>query len=619
MALQKLQFKPGINKEITRYADGAGWEDCDKIRFRQGFPEKIGGWSRISTNTYIGVARSLHGWVALGSTVFLGVGTNEKLYIEKGGAYNDITPLRDTQSLTNPIATTSGSSIITVTDATGGYEVDDYVTLSGSAAVGGIDATDINKEHKILTTGATFFTVDTGSSASSTVAAGGGTVSAAYQISPGPAITSVLNGWGASTWGGSLFGVGGSGTERLREWSLTNFGEDLLAGIVGGSLYYWDATSGLSSRAVLVSSLGGASNVPTVQNGVLVSDISRFVFCFGANPLGSASQDPMLIRWSDQEDVTQWTPSSSTQAGSLTLSNGSKIITARQARQEILVWTDAALYSLQFVGYESGVWGAQLVGENISVAAKNATAYAGNTAYWMGKDKFYRYDGRVQPLRCDVQRHVFNNLNEDQFEQVFAGTIEEFDEVWWFYCSSGSTTIDRYVVYNYVQDIWYVGSLARTAWLETGLLDKPRAATYNNNLVSHEVGVDDLETATTTAISASITSGQFDIDGGDKFMFVWRVLPDITFSGSTNNTPVATLTFSPFSSSGSGPNNPLSEGGSSSGTVTRTASVPVEEFTEQINTRFRGRQASVKIESTAQGVIWQLGIPRIDSRPDGRR
>jgi hypothetical protein len=368
-----------------------------------------------------------------------------------------------------------------------------------------------------------------------------------------------------------------------------------------------------------VSALGGASNVPTVQNYVLVSDTSRFVFCFGANELGGSTQDPLLVRWSDQEDVTNWTPAATNQAGSIRFSHGSEIVTAIQSRQEVLVWTDAALYSMQYVGAGSGVWSSQLLGHNISISSQNAVAYANGVSFWMGLGKFYAYDGAVRPLPCAVKRHVFSDFNTDQYQQVHAGTNEEYNEVWWFYCSAGSTEIDRYVVYNYVQDIWYYGTMGRTAWLDSDLTTTPIAATYSSNLVYHESGVDDNETGTTQPIDAHITSTQFDIDSGDRLSFIWRVLPDMTFAGSTAASPAATMTLLPLANSGSGYNSPLSEGGVSNAAVTRTATLPIEQYTGQINTRVRGRQLAVKIESNALGVQWQLGVPRIDIRPDGRR
>jgi hypothetical protein len=383
-------------------------------------------------------------------------------------------------------------------------------------------------------------------------------------------------------------------------------------------------THSFSPRGIAVTALGGASSVPIIQNFILVSDTSRFVFCFGCNDYGTATQNPMLVRWSDQESVVNWNPAATNQAGSLLFSHGSEIITAMQARQEILVWTDSSLYSLQYVG-PPVVWGSQLVGDNISITSENATAYANGVAYWMGVDKFYKYDGRTQTLNCDLLQYVFNNINKLQYQQVFAGTNEGFNEIWWFYVSNDSldNTIDSYVVFNYSenqgQGCWYYGSLARTAWLDSGLRDYPMAATYSYNLVNHEQGVDNNETATTLPIESFITSSEFDLEDGDRFGFIWRVLPDVKFVGSTAANPQVTMYLKPMQNSGSGYNNPTSLGGSDNATVTRTATVPIEAFTGQVYIRVRGRQISMEYRSTTLGVQWQAGSPRIDIRQDGRR
>ena len=709
MPLKKVILKPGVNRENTRYASEGGWYECNNVRFRQGTPEKIGGWTRLNTTTFSGVARSLFNWITLGGQNLIGVGTNLKFYIENGGAYNDITPLRSTTSagdvtfsasnttLSAAITSTSATTIA-ITDATGfplagvilidsevisytgvtdntltgctrgaSYLVadvststtaathsngagvtcftilvadsghaalaGDYVTFSGAVALGGnITAPVLNLEYKVQTvedssaytilaqsfsdTALTFTNV---ASTSSDSGNGGGSVIGKYQLNVGETTSSDLSGWGAGGWGAGPFSTGETSQEVLRVWSQQNFGEDLLFGHRGSPLFLWDADTSLEVRAVAVSTLAGASDIPVVQNVMLVSDISRFVFCFGTNGVGSAVQDPMLIRWSDQEDVTNWTPLATTQAGSLRLSRGTEIVAASQARQEVLVWTDSSLYSLQFVGAGSGVWGAQLVGEQTSIASQNAVAYANGVAYWMGKDKFYKYDGRTQPLPCDLRKYVFTDFNEEQFAQVFSGANEAFHEVWWFYCSAGVASVDSYVIYNYLEDIWYYGSMARSAWLDSGLRSFPLAATFNNRIVEHESGVDDNETGTAAAITAFITSAEFDLDDGHKFALVSRMIPDISFEGSTGGTPTINMTLSPLNSSGSGLNSPASESGVSTGAVIRSASSPVDVYTSQIHTRVRGRQMSMKIASTTTGVQWQLGAPRLDMRPDGRR
>jgi len=694
MPLQKIQLKPGVNRENTRYTNEGGYYESDNVRFRQGTPEKIGGWVRISANTFLGVCRSLWNWVTLGFQNLLGVGTNLKFYILNGGAYYDITPTQTVHTLTNPFATVSGSTTVTVTDAGGGYGVNDFVTFTGATAVGGLT---IAGEYQILAG----YTI-TASSAATSTASGGGTVYAVYQINTGPSFAAPQVGWGAGAWSSGVWGASASSTEAMRLWNQFNFGEDLIYGTRGGPLYYWDATIGfqaptvtmtianpclvsttinlpdktaivletsgalptgllvgttyytrfvssttfnlsatptgalitttgsqsgthkISARGVLVSQLNGASSVPLSQIFFLVSDASRFVLCFGTNDIGSTVADPLLIRWSDQESVTEWSPSITNQSGSITLSHGSTIVTAIQSKQEIVVFTDVALYSLQYLG-PPYVWGSQLIADNTSVAGPNSVALAAGVIYWMGVDKFYKYDGRLQTLNCDLLRYVYNDIERTQFEQVYAATNEGFNEVWWFYPSGGSTTNDSYVVFNYVENVWYYGSMARTAWLDSGLQDYPVAATYSNNLVQHELGVDDGTAATAVPINAFITSSQFDIGDGHNFAFVWRMLPDLTFNGSTAGaTPSLTMQLLPLQNSGSGYNSPKSVGGDSSsaeGVVTATQTYPIDldTYNGQLNIRVRARQMAMKISSNTLGTQWQLGAPRIDIRQDGRR
>jgi hypothetical protein len=593
----------------------AGWYDCDKIRFRSGSAEKLGGWSPFSTSYYLGICRSLNNWVTLGGNKLIGVGTNLKFYVNQGGSYYDITPLRDTETLTDPFETTSGSPIVEVTDAAGGYSDGDFVTFSGATAVGGLT---LNGEFQLTAIGGTTYTITASSNASSS-ATGGGTVTAAYQVNIGPAVVVPLTGWGAGAWGTGTWGVGSASTDSLRIWSQSNFGEDLVFAPRGGGLYYWDASSGVTAnRGVNVTTLGGASDVPTKVNIVYVSDISRFVFCFGCTDLSSSVLDPMLIRWSDQESVVDWTPAPTNQAGSLRLSQGSEIVSVIQSRQEVLVWTDAALYSLQYLGAPEG-WGATLVGENISIAGQKSVSLASGITYWMGIDKFYKYDGRTQTLRCDLRQYIFSDINTAQLEQVVCGTNEGFNEVWWFYCSRDSVVLDRYAIYNYLEDIWYYGNMGRTAWLDSGLQAGPIAATYVNNLVDHEVGNDDNMTGTPVAMESFITSAEFDLDDGHKFSFVWRMLPDVTFRGSSAENPSIVMSLLPLKNSGSGYTNPASVGLTNSASVTRTVDLPVEQFTGQVYTRIRARQMAMRISSTGLGVAWQLGAPRLDLRPDGAR
>jgi hypothetical protein len=614
--LKKLKLNPGVNKENTRYTNESGWYECDKVRFRQGTPEKIGGWTRISASTFLGVCRSLWNWVTLQSENLIGVGTHLKFYIERGGAYYDITPIRVTTTLGTDPFTGNGTTTVTVTAPSHGGITGDFVTFSG---VTGTYASVLNAEFQITVVNVNSYTITTPSVVAAG-ATGGSAVSAAYQINVGPEIEVPLTGWGAGTWGTGSWGIGVPSTTRtaIRLWSQGNFGEDLIFGPRRGSMYYWDNTTGVATRAVELSTLSGASGVPVIQNKIFISDINRFVFALGCNEIGSSVIDPMLIRWSDQESAVDWTPTATNQAGSLRLSDGSEIITAIQARQELVVFTDSAVYSLQYLGAPD-VWGAQILGSNISILSPNALAIGSGVVYWMGVDKFYAYDGRIQTLPSDLRRHVFGDFNQSQAGQVFAGTNEGFNEVWWFYCSANSTTIDRYVVYNYLEKIWYYGTLARTAWLDSGLQDYPIGATYLGNLVQHENGVDDNATGTPAAINAYIESAEFDIEDGQNFGFIWRMLPDVTFVGSTANNPQLTMSLIPMKGAGSGFNNPQSLGGSSSAAVTRTATVPIEQFTNIVYIRVRGRQLIMKAESNALGVTWQLGSPRIDVRVDGRR
>lgn len=613
--LKKITLAPGVNQEVTQYSAEGTWYDTDKVRFRAGFPEKIGGWMRLSSNEYLGVCRSMFNWTTLTQQNLVSVGTHIKYYIESGGAYYDITPVRSTVTLNNPFDTTIGLSVVEVTDVAHGATTGDYVTFSGASAVGGIT---VSGEYEITVVDDDNYTIETGTAASSTANGGGASVSAAYQINIGSSEVVPFNGFGAGGWGSGTYGVGGDSLAAMRQWSQSNFGEDLVFAYRGSPLFYWDATNGLATRAVYLSALPGAADVPAEVNFVLVSDVSRFILVFGCNGTGATAFSPMRVRWGDQESAISWTPAATNQAGELELSKGTQIVTAKQSRQEILVWTDAALYSLQYVGAPA-VWGAQLVGSETSIAGQNAVAFSRGVAYWMGRETFYRYDGTVTPLPCSVRRYVFNNFNAAQEDQVFAGTIERFNEVWWFYCSAASSTTDRYVVYNYVDNTWYYGELARSAWLESALRRNPIAATYNNKLVYHEEGVDDSEAAIPVAIASHATSAAFDLDDGDSFMFISRVLPDVTFDGSTSDNPSILMEFMPMKNSGAGFQSPASVGGNSSNTTQLITSVPVETFTDQAFVRIRGRQLAIRVSSSALGTTWQLGSTRYDLKPDGRR
>jgi hypothetical protein len=633
MTIKKLEVTPGVNRENTRYSSEGGWYECDKVRFRQGFPEKIGGWIRLTSNTFLGICRSLWKWALLTGDNLIGMGTNVKMYIEKGGIFYDITPLRETEDplANDPFSASDGSDILTVTDTSHGASEGAYVTFSGATGLGGnVTAAVLNQEYEIKTVPSlNTYTIQMSVTANSSDTGGGGAaVKAEYQINIGSAVSLPFSGWGGgnynggplpnngSTWGNSAIS---SVPSSLRIWNQQNFGEDLVFGIRNGPLYYWNATNGLTTRGVDLDSLPLANKVPIVHYLLLISDISRFVFTFGCNTIFTSVFDPMLIRWSDQENISEWEPLATNTAGDLRLSRGSAIEAVIQARQEVLCWTDIALYSLQYIGAPDG-WGAQIVGDNISIASAGAVAYANGIAYWMGRDKFYSYSGQVLPLECDLRRYVFDDFNKSQYPLVIAGTNESFHEVWWFYCSENSNDIDRYVVYNYQEGLWYYGTMARSAWLDSGSDGKPVAATYENKLVIHETGHDDGTPDIPQPITSYISSSEFDIDDGDRFSFIWRLLPDITFEGSDAENPSVDFTLSPLKASGSGYNAPKSVGGESTRTSTRgVVTVPVEQYTEQLNIRVRGRQMSLRVESSDLGVAWQLGYPRIDIRSDGQR
>ena len=635
MPLQKILFKPGVNRENTRYTTEGGWYECDKIRFRQGNPEAIGGWVRYSTNTFLGVCRSLWNWVTTSGFNLIGVGTNLKFYIIRGGEFNDITPLRSQVTINNnPFTVVNGSTIVTVTDTAHGGVTGDFVYFTGATSVGGLNfnyAAPTYKQYQMTVLSNNTYTIVSDTAATSNGVGGGAAVVASYEIEIGSSIQQPIVGWGAGTWGGGVWGIGNGSADSpvgsLRIWSQSNFGDSLVFGPRGGSIYYWDSTLGIATRGVSISTLPGADSwVPTVQNFIFVSDTSRFTFAFGTNDPTNAENpnalDPMLIRWSDQESLTVWEPGATNQASYLRLSHGSEIVTAIQTRQEIMVFTDSSVYSLQYLGAPY-VWSSQLLGDNISIYSQNAAVLASGVVYWMGVDKFYMYDGRVQTLNCDLRRFIFSNINKSQNEQIFGGTNEGFNEIWWFYCSENSTEIDRYVIYNYLEKVWYYGTMSRTAWLDSGLLDYPVAATYNSNagtglLINHEFGLNDVATATAVPINAYISSSEFDIGDGHNFAFVWRVIPDLTFSNSTlSNTgqePAVTMTLQGLTNSGSGVTSSASQSVVQTATYTLT-----EEFTGQIYTRFRGRQMIFKIESNQINTTWQLGAPRIDIRADGRR
>jgi hypothetical protein len=734
MPLQKLQFRPGLNREGTDYANEGGYYDGDKIRFRSGFPEKIGGWTRMANAQFLGLARALWNWVTLAGSNYLGVGTEVKYYVEQGGTYNDITPVVYTSSpaLDNCFVVTSGSNAVTVIDGQYSPSVGDYVTFSGANTVTGTNVlnTILNAEYEvasIVNSAAYRITVSVTANASNT--GGGNTVIAAYQQPAGLNTYTLGTGWGAGPWpvtgvttvltdpfttsntsnvvtvtqtahgitngkavifsnatatGGvsavllnTLFypsvvnanaysitvqinanaSVSGGGTvtaytetgdhgwgegftsgigEQLRLWTNDNYGQELFIAPRGGSIFYWIPTGstypnstsgGFGTRAQYLSVQSTAagydgSRVPTATFQISASSIQRFVIAFGSNPYdpntASTTFDPMLVRWSDQENPYEWVPAVTNQSGEFRLSSGSFIMGARNTRQEILVWTDAALYSMQYLG-PPYVWGFQILMDNISVMSPNSMITINNVTYWMGVDKFYMYSGRVETLPCSLWQYTFEDINKEQAFQVFCGGNESYNEVWWFYCSNGSNVINKYVIYNYLERTWYYGTMGRTAWLDSGIRQYPMAADYNSRMLFHESAVDDVSGIAPVPINAYVQSSDFDIGDGHNFGFVWRILPDVNFNGSNVNNPYVTMRVKPRQNSGA-PYGASDNPEVISGDNFSAASVyNIQEFTGQVYTRLRGRQLAFRVESDSLGVAWQLGSPRIDIRNDGRR
>jgi hypothetical protein len=806
MPLQKLLFKPGINKEGTNYTNEGGWFDGDKVRFRSGYAEKIGGWTRLSNSTFLGICRALWNWGTLAGSNLLGVGTSKKYYIEQGGEYNNITPLllngsgnTTTTLAANALGTTNGSTAVTVNDAISGISpsIGDYVILTSTATVGGLT---ISGEYVVTKQNSSLQYEITASAAATSTAVGGGTVTVQYEYPVGNDTYTTSTGWGAGSWAptdtvalganpftvtagssvvtvtqnangyltsagsfiagqqykivavgstnftligasantvGTVFtatGVGtGSGTasiawvaflgvtnltatpsvynlsgtsgfatgtyglygqtatnvavpanfingrafeityvdantytitivspalygavsggpavvaypqygsrpwgsaadvgiaQQLRIWSNDNFGQDLVIAPRGGGIYYWKAINGVGARAVLLNTLSTTEGfqgqfVPNTTNQIIGSAIQRFVIAFGANPYDPTDPDtafdPLLVRWADQENPYDWVPAATNQSGEFRLNIGSYIVCAESTRQEILVWTDAAIYSMQYLG-PPYVWGFQLLQDNISIMGPNASITINNITYWMGTDKFYKYTGRVETLGSTLRQYVYQDINQNQNFQVFAGSIEGYNEIWWFYCSANSNTVDRYVIFNYLDDTWAYGTMSRTAWLDSGLRTFPMGADVANyRILYHENGNDDVSGLTPVPINAYIQSSDFDIGDGHNFGFVWRILPDLTFNGSNSNLPEVTMTVLPRVNSGTPYGEPNSPRVPSAQNYTSRGTYAVQEFTGQVYTRIRGRQMAFRIESTDLGVAWQLGAPRIDLRPDGRR
>lgn len=712
MPITKIEFKPGIHRESTQYAEGGNWYDCDKVRFRSGRPEKIGGWVKANPQALKGVCRVMMDWSLLDGTSCLALGTNKKFYIEESGAIFDITPIRFsntaantitsgaagtnvhtyttsaahgavagdfvtisgaanvdgicTDAYTNPFTTTvSGSNLIRVNTPAPHYaETGDTVTFSGTTGFAGIPAGDFNTSLNVLevlsptsytvavATNATFsFTTGGGSvtavylkrlnrefeilstpttttftfqtvtnCATGGVIGGGAAVTAAFQISIGFSFNITGGGWGTGTWSRGTWSSALTSTVSgitMRIWSVDNYGEDLLFCTRDGPLYYWDASSGLSARGVLVSSFGGASDVPTQTSIVRVTD-DRHVLAIGTTDRITTAFDPLLIRWSDQEDFTNWTPAITNTAGSKRIPMGSYVVAALTARQETLIWTDHSLHSLQFTG-PPFTFSLQTLAENTDIVGPNAAVNTNNVTYWMGHNRFWVYSGRVQALPCTVQRYVFDNINTQQLPQVYAATNNEFTEVTWFYCSAGSNTVDRYVTFNYEENLWYYGALARSAMVQCSGRQGAIYATdggYSADdgaLFVHEVGYDDGSTNPPSAIPAYIESADFSIADGSNLMFVDRVIPDLTFTRSTSTAPAVDITVEAKKFPGQAVQSEDIR------QVTKNITATVNQFTNQVWARLRGREMRLRISSTGLGVSWILGATRINVRPDGKQ
>ena len=614
MALSKLQFKPGLNRDQTNYAGEGGYYECDKVRFRSGFPQKIGGWLRYGTFALAGICRQMFNYITTNLDNIMAYGTTEKLYLEVGENLIDITPLRAT--FTSPVtnncfSTTNGLTTVTVNITAHGAAVEDWVTFSGVVGpVNGIPASELNAEFQVVTvTGVNSFTITVTTAATSTGSGGGTNITAAFQINAGVSVVFYGYGWGAGVWGRSGWGSGSivPFVARQADWFMDNLDNDLVANVREGPIYYWEYDAVFNTRAVLLSSLSGATDVPTQAQQILVSQNDKHLLCFGSTPYGGGSFDPLLIRWANQDEPTNWTPAPTNTAGFLRVSRGSRIIRALPTRQEILVWTDSHLYSLQFTG-TTDVFSLQEYADNVSIMSPRACISANNVTYWMGQDKFYAYSGRVETMPCTIRNYVFQDFNYDEAVQVICGTNEQWHEVWWFYPSASSNTNNRYVIYNYLERVWYYGNIARTAWLDSPLRQYPQAV-GGSFVYNHEQGLND----DTSAMTSFITTNDFDVGDGENLLLIKRIIPDIDFNGSTATAPKVVMTMRPRNFPGSNYSN------TNEPDVERSTTVPIEQYTEQIFIRARARQMGFKIQSEDLNVQWQLGAPRLDGRPDGKR
>ena len=641
MPLTKLQFRPGVNRETTSYSNEGGWFDCDKVRFRFGTPEKIGGWQKLSASSFLGTCRALLPFVGLDGSNYLGVGTNFKYYVEEGGGYNDVTPIRLTTSAGDvTFAATNGSSVITVADASHGADENDFVTFSGAVSLGGtITAAVLNQEYQIVTVvNANSYTVIARTVASlpeitvngqytptpvvanaSDSGSGGGSIVGTYQINVGLDTAVLGNGWGAGTWGrgkwGSKTDISAAG-DNLRIWSHDNFGEDLIINARNGGIFYWDKSVNSTNflPAVAISDLAGAdATTPTIAKQVMISDRDRHVIVFGCDAQDDiGTQDPLLIRFSDQENPLVWSAQATNTAGDLRIGSGSEIITAVETRQQILVFTDRSLHAMQFLG-PPFTFGINLISENITIASPLAAIAVDDSVYWMGREEFYVYTGQVQKLPCSVRSYVFEDFNSEQITKVTSGVNSSFSEIWWFYPSANSVSLDKYVIFNYQENVWYYGNIPRTAWLDRGISQYPIAASTDGFLYYQEFGQDDGSQSPPVAVDSYIESSPTAMGAGDDFVFIRRLIPDITFVGSSSEAPSVNMTIETKNFPGS------NYSMTSVSPVSRTATVPIEQFTQQAHIRLRGRSFAFKISSDTTGVDWRLGTPRIDARGDGRR
>ena len=630
MPFQKLQFKPGVNRDQTNYTNEGGWYECDKIRFRSGMPEKIGGWLKATPEYMLGVCRQMFGWVTSYSDNLLACGTNKKAYIEVGGYFYDITPLRAiTPTLTTPvtdncITTVNGSSTVTIIAVGSDADVGNYVDISGATAVGGIAAATLNATHEVATViNVNAFTIVVGTNATSGATGGGTGIDLDFEIDTGYASATIGYGWGTSTWSGS-FGWGLSSPTGIdlpqQDWWFDQFSNDLIMNIRNGPIYIWergtisDPATALATRAILLEDISGAADVPNKAMQILVSQNDKHLLAFGCQPYAGSSTDfdPLLIRWASQDDPGMWTPLVTNSAGFLRVGRGSYIVRAIPTRQEILVFTESTINSLQFTG-TTDVFSLQEIGDNLSIIGPRAVTVVNNMTFWMGHDKFYVYSGRVETLPCTLRNHVFNNINFDQADQVICGTNEGWNEVWWMYPTADSNYNNAYVIYNHLERIWYYGTIERTAWLDSPLRDLPQAVYADNvnelsYLYNHESGTND----DTLPMDAYIQSSDFDLMEGDQFMLTRRIIPDINFAGSTAANPEANFIVRPR-------NFPGGAYQSNASNTQRVIQTTVDQYTNEVFLRARARQLALKVQSDGLDTQWQLGSPRLDMRPDGKR